>query len=236
MVWLRQTHIEHQEDLALGMEMALLHFPKLYVLSIDYSYRLLTIQPYPDRRASVAPSVYSTQSSAASYYSPNPDAISGPTQHSARIPSGHGPPPSFYSRSEPEPYEPSKNGERRASGREQVLPPTGGLSAAQAYQASTGYHSSSSPASVVFPHRAPGHTQGDSSRPSNLSSSQSPPLARKPTFGNVTEESGDYVKSLDSLSINTRGTRPLDGLVGIPKIGEFSDFGSFETDFSGTSS
>lgn len=189
-------------------------------------------QPFPDRRVSVAPSTYSTQSTA-SYYSPNPDAISPPSQHAARIPSGHGPPPSFYSRSEPEPYEPPQNGERRVSGREPP-PPVGGLSAAQAYQASTGYHSSSSPASVVFPHRAPGHTQGEASRPSTLSTSQSPPLAKRPTAGNVTEESGDYVKSLDNLSINTRGgSRPLDGVVGIPKIGEFSDFGSFETDFSG---
>ena len=149
------------------------------------------------------------------------------------MPSGHGPPPSFYSKSDPVPHDAPSNGERRSSGREQQ-PQAGGLSAAQAYQASTGYHSSSSPASMVFPHRAPGHSQGESMRSSAYSTSQSPPLAKRPSVGNVAEEGG-YVNSLGKMNLGPSGSRPLDGVGGIPRIGEFSDFGSFETDFSGES-
>jgi len=147
------------------------------------------------------------------------------------MPSGHGPPPSFYSKSDPVPHDAASNGERRSSGREQQ-PQVGGLSAAQAYQASTGYHSPSSPASMVFPHRAPGHSQGESMRSSAFSTSQSPPLAKRPSVGNVAEEGG-YVNSLGKMNLGSSGSRPLDGVGGIPRIGEFSDFGSFETDFSG---
>jgi len=71
-------------------------------------------------------------------------------------------------------------------------------------------------------------------RGSAFSTSQSPPLANRPSVGNVAEEGG-YVNSLGKMNLGPSGSRPLDGVGGIPRIGEFSDFGSFETDFSGES-
>jgi hypothetical protein len=41
------------------------------------------------------------------------------------------------------------------------------------------------------------------------------------------------VNSLRKMNLDQSGSRPLDGVAGIPRLGEFSDFGSFETDFSG---
>jgi hypothetical protein len=50
----------------------------------------------------------------------------------------------------------------------------------------------------------------------------------------------DYVNSMGRMSFEGQGqgqkSGPLDSVVNIPKIGDFSDFGSFEPDFSGESS
>lgn len=45
----------------------------------------------------------------------------------------------------------------------------------------------------------------------------------------------DYISSMGRMSFDGQGQRsgPLDSVVNIPKIGDFSDFGSFEPDFSG---
>ncbi|WVR07809.1 hypothetical protein IAU60_004852 [Kwoniella sp. DSM 27419] len=96
-------------------------------------------EPLPDRRASLAPSTYSTTSSA-SYYSPNPDSVSPPPPRSNRIPSNS----SMY---------PVPQTARVPSGQGPSRQPA--ITPAQAYQASQGYgHTGTSPASAVFPHRA----------------------------------------------------------------------------------
>ncbi|WWD03483.1 hypothetical protein V865_001535 [Kwoniella europaea PYCC6329] len=100
----------------------------------------------PDRRASLAPSTYSTQSSA-SYYSPNPNSVSPPPPRTNRLPSN----PSAATFSGPQPTN------RIPSGPGSLRQPQG-LTPAQAYQASQSYSngngSVSSPASAVFPPRS----------------------------------------------------------------------------------
>ena len=193
----------------------------------------MTLQAHPgppERRTSVAPSTYST-SSTASYYSPNPDAISPPMPRTSRMPSGPHPPPT---NSHPADASSSSNGypaERRPSGRGPTLPVMGGLSAAQAYQASTGY--ATSPTSVVFPNRAPGHSQSDPH-----TTSMSPALNRRPTNGaeprdRMASPPPDYLNSMAKMSFDGWGGGPLDNVPGIPKRGDTSDFGSFGPDFSG---
>lgn len=126
----------------------------------------------------------------------------------------------------------SSNGyptERRPSGCGPPPPVIGGLSAAQAYQASTGY--TTSPTSVVFPNRAPGHSQADPH-----STSVSPPLNRRPTNGaesRLASPPPDYLNSMAKMSFDGSGGGPLDNVPGIPKRGDTSDFGSFGPDFSG---
>lgn len=148
------------------------------------------------------------------------------------MPSGQHPPPP---NSRPSESLSSSNGyptERRPSGRGPPPPAMGGLSAAQAYQASTGYVTAS-PSSVVFPNRAPGHSQHDPH-----STSVSPPLGRRPTNGAESRERivsppPDYLNSMAALNFDGSGGGPLDNVPGIPKRGEMSDFGSFGQDFSG---
>lgn len=114
------------------------------------------------------------------------------------------------------------------------------MSAAQAYQASTGYPSSSSPApSVVFPTRAPGHSLEDPANDSRRPPPQPSTLGRRPTNGTTAERGAsvtdDYISSMGRMSFESQKSGPLDSVVNIPKIGDFSDFGSFEPDFSGES-
>ncbi|WVQ84886.1 hypothetical protein IAT38_007049 [Cryptococcus sp. DSM 104549] len=105
------------------------------------------------RRSSLAPSTYSATSSA-SYYSPNPDALtmSPNAPSTGRVPSASFPTP------QPVPA-------RLPSG----AYPAGAMTPAQAYQASLVHaqggsaNGSSSPASVVFPHRAGEHVADRSS-------------------------------------------------------------------------
>lgn len=160
----------------------------------------------PDRRASLAPSTYS--SSSASFYSPTPDAISPPTQSVRRMPSGSFPTPSGN-----------------------------GLTPAQAYQASTGYHTLPSPASAVFPARAtpsPNHVAPSISPDSSRSTPQRRPtleLDSRDRFGRAPE----YLRSLESLTIEEDG--PLGDIPGIPKRGADSptvaEFSNLAARFSG---
>ena len=184
----------------------------------------------PDRRASLAPSTYS--SSSASFYSPTPDAISPATQSIRRMPSS-----SF-----PTPFS-SSNGSN--------------LTPAQAYQASTGYNGTSnvpSPASATFPHRAtpPTNTTGIGialTTPSNYSSSIAPSISpessrstpqRRPTLDlNTYSRYGggqDNLRSMESLAISD-DSGFLGDIPGIPKRGDDSptaaEFSTLAARFSG---
>ncbi|WWD19484.1 hypothetical protein CI109_103944 [Kwoniella shandongensis] len=132
----------------------------------------------PDRRASLAPSTYSTTSSA-SFYSPNPDTVSPPPQRTARLPSN--PYPTPHTSRVPSGPGPSSRPN-----------PATSLTAAQAYQATQAYgNGSSSPASVVFPHRAaaspaPPIPMSDPSTSVTSFSSTTSSGSRLPTSGSVT--------------------------------------------------
>ncbi|WWC71864.1 uncharacterized protein I206_105823 [Kwoniella pini CBS 10737] len=140
----------------------------------------------PDRRASLAPSAYSTTSSA-SYYSPNPDSVSPPPPRTNRLPSN---PNAIF----PVPA-PSHSG-RIPSGSGPGPIRQQGLTPAQAYQASTsqsynnGNANLSSPASSVFPHRvaspAPPVPNPKSDSPASFASSTQTTSSRIPTSTSTT--------------------------------------------------
>ncbi|WVW85998.1 hypothetical protein I302_108036 [Kwoniella bestiolae CBS 10118] len=98
----------------------------------------------PDRRASLAPSTYSTQSSA-SFYSPNPDSVSPPPPRTNRLPSN--PTPAAF----PAPRVPSGTGSLR---QQQGLTPAQAYQASQSHSNGNGDGNIASPASAVFPHRS----------------------------------------------------------------------------------
>ncbi|WWC64424.1 uncharacterized protein I303_107034 [Kwoniella dejecticola CBS 10117] len=139
----------------------------------------------PDRRASMAPSTYSTTSSAL-YYSPNPDTVSPPPPRTNRLPSN--PNPIF-----PTPA-PAHSG-RIPSGSGPGPLRQQGLTPAQAYQASASQNYSNgnanlaSPASGVFPHRgaspAPPLPNPKSDSPASFASS-SHTSSRLPTSTSTT--------------------------------------------------
>jgi len=117
-------------------------------------------------------------------------------------------------------------------------PPSIGVSAAQAYQASQGY-TASSPASVIFPHRAP-PSSGPSGYVSPLTGSshpsqtQSPPIplprtasSRSPPILEQSEpEPPHYMNTMSNLGFDGSGRGPLDDVKGIPRRGITSDMGS----------
>ncbi|KAK4689351.1 RHO1 GDP-GTP exchange protein 1/2, partial [Tremellales sp. Uapishka_1] len=185
----------------------------------------------PNRRASFAPSTYSTTSSA-SYYSPNPQ-VSPPVPSNGRLPSGTYPSSRQVERD-------GGRGDRVVSGGSRLQPPPMNLTPAQAYQASEGYGSEvPSPASVVFPHRAgslaPQLQHASTSRSSlSKSSSRETASASTPSLPSTltstttsyqsknAEESivsppPDYFRAMGSLSIDGPTGGLLNDVVGIPR-------------------
>lgn len=186
------------------------------------AYHLQTADGLPDRRASLAPSTYSTSS--ASYYSPNPDSSPplAPLRND-RLPSLTYPSP------------PSASGSRPAQ-------PSIGLTAAQAYQASQGHQTAeSSPASAVFPYRpgaspsaivgassisvasfASSSSSGSQAYPSSSNAFQSHsnsrphPPDRPDNQERLTSPPPDYMRAMDTLGFDGKGGGPLDAVPGIP--------------------
>lgn len=124
-------------------------------------------------------------------------------------------------------------------------PSNTGLSAAQAYQASTGYNGATPQASQAFNQRVelqlpqpmpsqpsfPSAPTGYESPGSSIhSKSRSPPLRQRTT--DTTERlmspPPDYVNALANLGFNGSGSGPLDSVPGIPRRGEVTDFGKLE--------
>ncbi|GFZ48548.1 Rho1 guanine nucleotide exchange factor 1 [Saitozyma sp. JCM 24511] len=191
---------------------------------------------FPDRRASLAPSTYSSNSGS-SYYSPQLDGATPPPPRTTRLTTAAYP--------TPQPAPPPARAPSRTNGARP--PPPSTLTPAQAYQQSTGYGSvAPSPVSVVFPHRAPAPAPAaasqvslattasgisTSSTPSAASTSRSPP-ARRPTLNGSDERlrspPPDYAlpKAMSNLSFDGSGAGPLDTVAGIPKRGEVSELGS----------
>jgi hypothetical protein len=181
------------------------------------------VDPYAtrDRRASLAPSTYSSHSTA-SFYSPQPDAVSPPLQQSARVPA------TAY------PSRPIDYSQPPATDRLPVqtnnLAPT---------QYSSAYDTVSSPASAVFPHRAtpsPASGPSGSTTSLNTSSSSARSVSRTST-GNSDSRSPpvsqdyserlrspptDYLDSMSNLSLRP-GKGFLDDIPGISGQGESSD-------------
>ncbi|KAK8853072.1 hypothetical protein IAR55_003773 [Kwoniella newhampshirensis] len=172
------------------------------------------LEARPDRRASLAPSTYSATSSA-SFYSPNPDSVSPPPPRTARLPSNPYPAP------HPNRVPSGPNPAPRAQ-------PASSLTAAQAYQASQAYgNGSSSPASIVFPHRAaaspaPPVPMPDPSASVTSFASTASSESRLPASGSVT-----------SFHKPTSRSPPPQGLA-VSTIEEQNRFGASTPDYIGS--
>lgn len=159
----------------------------------------------PDRRASLVPSTYSTTSSA-SFYSPHPDA--SPAVHNAgRLPAGL-----------PNPAPPNRA--QSASRAGYTAYPEEGLTAAQAYQASTGYPAPHSPAMSTFPHRGnasnPSFAQSTDSYDRSTNTSRSPSsLQGDVAKDRIASPPPDYINALSALNFDGNGSGPLLSLIHI---------------------